>query len=188
MPCTGSGFGIRVFSNGSARPRGALTVVADVSNNTVSNVGFDYGILALRPAGRRFSSALRLRAHQQQRECPARRSLDAISPSARHIRAPCAVRIFLRTHEPPRGTGFFGLVRAAGANTFSHVSTSSERRHRQSLGSNNPALPSQRGSPARSRTWPRTSAAAISLRIRFEGGVAPRLMPHAALGGEENHG
>jgi hypothetical protein len=111
-----SGFGIRVFSNDTT------VIRANVSGNTVSNVGLDYGILAeasgsdtaVPPAGTgRLDLAL-----TGNNVSVLSGALDAIRAQARHNNTICG-RISGNT-APSGGSGFFGLVaRQANAAVFS---------------------------------------------------------------------
>ncbi len=109
-----SGFGISVFSNGSASP-GSTTITADVSNNTVSNVGLDFGIKA-EASGTSFSSTLKLKLTNNNVSVLSS-ALDCIRVQARNTSTVCA-RISGNTTNSG-GTGFVGLfVRQADTATF----------------------------------------------------------------------
>lgn len=109
-----SGFGIRVVSNGSASP-GSTTITADVSNNTVSNVGLDYGIVA-EASGTSFSSTLNVKLTNNSVSVLSG-ALDCIRVQARNTSTVCA-RISGNTTNAG-GTGFVGIyVRQANTATF----------------------------------------------------------------------
>lgn len=116
-----SGYGIRVFSNGSASP-GSTSIKADVSSNTVSNVGLDYGILC-EASGTSFSSTLILKLTNNNVSVLSG-ALDAMRVQARNTSTVCARISGNTTSAGGAGGGtcgadFCGLfVRQANTATF----------------------------------------------------------------------
>jgi hypothetical protein len=107
----GSGFGIRVFNSSNS------SLYANVSNNTVSNVALDYGILVESSGGTTAGQGVVQVAVTGNNASVLSGALDAIRVQARNTNTVCG-RISTNTTNAG-GTGFVGLfVRQANTAVF----------------------------------------------------------------------